>query len=1108
MGPSQLRACLLLSWLLVCRYRSSSSIPLVEVFFMVTVNSYGTFSSAITVNAPPGPFAISPKWSNPFYQFNNFNGQGATGALQIAAVATLGMWAWSDAYDIFNTAVLTAQRVSTTVRGVLVKSFGAMNTDMGDLVQSCTSSNTAAATTAVVDSVCLVHVDAVNVLPAKDLAVTVSVIARTQPRGQSAQVSVRVWIPSNYKLTAADLTLNSVLPINAAPTSTSCIDAYQSTQLTLTADWTNGGNGVADMLAAADVTHLAKFKSSNSNVAQVSGARVKGVQPGEVQITTSANSALKLRITVSSEPICLLQLHALATTGAGLSAATSDALMTNPMRAGSSRAIEWVANQDMVWEDSSAVVSTYASFSDGTVMDVSERAAVTAVLPPGAGVQQLPYVLATDNTTQLAAITVNTTVGTNNTCQQSLLSSWSVCSVPLGSGLGTVRIQLPNPATISSLAAVPTTITSASDPASLEPINLATSSKLSVFVSFSDESVRDFSNDPRTSYNVTTGAALCQVIAAPGGGSQVVATGPSAFGTCAVSATVTFQNNAPLTAVTSVLVVGMTGLAVAPLGVNTISLPQPVPAGSLLATDALTLLKCDARNYDQRTVWTLGLLSNCSADDSCPMVDLNNQAYLTLNSSDTSVAQVLTGFPPPNDNYPSYGLLGNRLVPFTAGNTTITSTFSTRSRSIAVTIKDTYQPTWPTAAALNDTSVLITANMSEAYTVVYQLVPGSQLNLAADPPLAVKINRAGVSLVADMTQGPSFYSATANNLAPGTNYTLLAAVRRDLVLSPGVTVLAGVLVPDTMPPSFTKSAALAVTANAAGDKFTVKMHVGINEQGGVYYAIYGDPGCITGDPTPAEVMAGVNLADVGKCTCSSKYCAAATSGKLLLNGTVTNDTVSLTAALPPFPFDDLRMEPFCSNYTPTLFASTKHAIYLVAEDNLPTYNGWTSNCSMPVVDQTTPPTPCAPLTVGLCINTPPAAEVVNRQALPYATVDLYANNAPTAPAGRPIKSVVTVVDPVKAAFRSASIISTNASLVFTFQISKPGLVQWRLVEQVKIEIANGYLAVADSSQELSISISRKCTGEQLVPSTSYALWYNMTDIYGTSIPHAIMEITL
>jgi hypothetical protein len=104
-------------------------------------------------------------------------------------------------------------------------------------------------------------------------------------------------------------------------------------------------------------------------------------------------------------------------------------------------------------------------------------------------------------------------VGTNSSCQQYLQASWSVCSLPLGSGTGPVRVQLPRPTAIANITASPVSIASAGNAASQVPMGLPTASKLSVMVAFSDNTVRDFSRDARTTFAVTTGSSTCSVVA-------------------------------------------------------------------------------------------------------------------------------------------------------------------------------------------------------------------------------------------------------------------------------------------------------------------------------------------------------------------------------------------------------------------------------------------------------------------------------------------------------------------------------------------------------------------------------------------------------------------
>lgn len=135
---------------------------------------------------------------------------------------------------------------------------------------------------------------------------------------------------------------------------------------------------------------------------------VQGVAPGSAAITTAASSTLKLPITVSSEPACLVQLHTAATTGAAVSTGAGST-GAQALRSGEATSLTWQAWQDLVWEDSTALVLSYARFSDGSVMDVTDKTAVKAVLP-GGGSSVLPFSLSTDNTTGLRWLTVNVTV--------------------------------------------------------------------------------------------------------------------------------------------------------------------------------------------------------------------------------------------------------------------------------------------------------------------------------------------------------------------------------------------------------------------------------------------------------------------------------------------------------------------------------------------------------------------------------------------------------------------------------------------------------------------------------------------------------------------------
>lgn len=82
---------------------------------------------------------------------------------------------------------------------------------------------------------------------------------------------------------------------------------------------------------------------------------------------------------------------------------------------------------------------------------------------------------------------------------------------------------------------------------------------------------------------------------------MVTAAGGSALsGSCTITATITFQGpTAPLTATTSVTLVGLTHLAVYALEPDVAAVPAAPPAGGLVAADELVLLQCAADSYDQ-----------------------------------------------------------------------------------------------------------------------------------------------------------------------------------------------------------------------------------------------------------------------------------------------------------------------------------------------------------------------------------------------------------------------------------------------------------------------------------------------------------------------------
>lgn len=142
------------------------------------------------------------------------------------------------------------------------------------------------------------------------------------------------------------------------------------------------------------------------------------------------------------------------------------------------------------------------------------------------------------------------------------------------------------------------------------------------------------------------------------------------------------------------------------------------------------------------------------------------------------------------------------------------------------------------------------------------------------------------------------------------------------------------------------------------------------------------------------------------------------------------------------------------------------------------------------------------MTVVACNNTKPAIEANNHQLLPFSnwSVSLSGNGGPTLPVAQPLRSIVVITDPTQVAFTTATLSSVGSgaqrALVFSFGVNRPALVRYSLVRNVVDVLATGMFPVFDTSYTYNVSISRDCSGVQLVPGTAYGLWYNATDIYG------------
>lgn len=104
-----------------------------------------------------------------------------------------------------------------------------------------------------------------------------------------------------------------------------------------------------------------------------------------------------------------------------------------------------------------------------------------------------------------------------------------------------------------------------------------------------------------------------------------------------------------------------------------------------------------------------------------------------------------------------------------------------------------------------------------------------------------------------------------------------------------------------------------------------------------------------GDPSPEEVRSGSPLPSPSVCGCAdAEDCQPVGAGFVNLTDSTLNDTLTLTARPPRSPYEFLRGATDsalqCTAITPPYYASTRHKLYLVAEDDFTTYKEWSLSC--------------------------------------------------------------------------------------------------------------------------------------------------------------------
>ena len=262
-----------------------------QVIYAETVSL--VFESGLTISTP-----------RPAYAFDR-NGLNAGGMAQVYIEPTrvIGFFASAERPELVNTAALGLSPIPIPVSTYLVHNspqppYTNGNISGGDFNCAITSNQIVT-----LDPGCTISVDSSN-SRGGDEVINVTYI----PGSLTYVIPVRVWFPSELRLSISDATLNLVSGWNTS----SCNDnEYQSAIVTVFADFTTGDAttsdiDITDRLASADL-----IMSSDPTVVSIDGRMISGVSPLRANISVMGRPDTIVEVAVTDE---VVEAHSLLPT--------------------------------------------------------------------------------------------------------------------------------------------------------------------------------------------------------------------------------------------------------------------------------------------------------------------------------------------------------------------------------------------------------------------------------------------------------------------------------------------------------------------------------------------------------------------------------------------------------------------------------------------------------------------------------------------------------------------------------------------------------------------------------------------------------------------------
>ena len=412
-----------------------------------------------------------------------------SGAIPVANLQPLGIYAFPGVSELVNWAALGAQRVSTSLQAAAVYNrYG--------ITDSICAASCSLAQGADPNIVTIFSCDDIGPT-ANTLSAGMVQIKVTCSTLLSTTVAMRVWSPQSVSVLLQENVLNRI-----AGSEKCGISSFQRTLCSAMAVFSLGDPATQ---SAFDVSDVVTFSSTDPNIASVTrlygsgSVQVTGVSVGVATLSISGATVrtVSAQITVVDDLVRVL----------GLSVTLLSRVLWGPFPASlkSNDVAQYLGQVTLLSEQLTSNVPNAAlfvtgHFSDGANYLVTKNDGVTL---SSANANVLNISDSTDHWT--AQRMVN---GELSQCGPLAVASWTICQGNVATGYGVVNVDLPPPisATMTLTSAF---ITSSRDPWALPPRSFPTSSTFKMLVvTFADGAIQSFPPSSRTVFRIVSGNAL------------------------------------------------------------------------------------------------------------------------------------------------------------------------------------------------------------------------------------------------------------------------------------------------------------------------------------------------------------------------------------------------------------------------------------------------------------------------------------------------------------------------------------------------------------------------------------------------------------------------